>query len=169
MTKRIKIVSMSLVVTLIVLFGGYQGFQYFKIEKPIKDVIEAQKDITITKIKMETDGTEVQLNVSSTYHFIDKFPEVTKQLDKKLGKGKWHITFINLPTPKTKQAWQQMVFGVKEGLETRRYTLLKSTVEQISSKYQLSGDVYLDDQYTYLSLQDGNKTWYQILPIKVVK
>lgn len=169
MTKQIKIVTISLVVTLIVLFGGYQGYQYLKIEKPLKDIIETQKDVVITKIEMEPDNIEVQLNVNPTYDFINKFPDASVQLDKKLGKGKWHVTFVNPSTPKIKQAWREMVFGVKEGLETGKYTLIQSTVEENSLKYQLSYQLYIDDQYAYLSLRDGNKTWYQILPIKVVK
>lgn len=169
MTKQIKIVTISLVVTLIVLFGGYQGYQYIKIKKPLIDTIEAQRDITITKVEMEPDGAEVQLNVDPAYDFINKFPELSVQLDKKLGKGKWHVTFTNPPTPKLERSWQEMVFGVKEGLETGKYTLIQSTVKQSSLKYKLVYQLYIDDQYTYLSLRDGNKTWYQILPIKAVE
>ncbi|MCH5585524.1 hypothetical protein MK805_11240 [Shimazuella sp. AN120528] len=169
MTKQIKVIMISLVVTLIVLFGGYQGYQYFKIEKPIKDVIHAQKDISLTKIEADPEDTEVQLNVKPTYDFIDKFPEVSIQLDKNLGKGKWHITFTNPQSNKVEIAWHEMVFGVKEGLETGKYTLIQTTVKQISSKYHLHYQLYIDDQYVYLSLKDENKTWYQILPIKAVK
>lgn len=169
MTKQIKVITLSLVVTLIVLFGGFQAYQYFQIEKPITDVIHAQKNIELINIETKAEGTEVQLNVKPSYHFIDQIPIITKQLDKTLGKGKWNITFINPPTKKINTAWQEMVFGVKEGTTTGRYTFILSTIRQISFKYKLQYQLNMDDQYIYLLLQDGNKTWYQILPIKVVK
>jgi hypothetical protein len=168
MTKHIKMIAVSLVVTLIVLFGGYQSYQYLKVKKPLIEMMEAQKDITIRKIEMKPDSTEVQLTANPSYDFINKFPDLSIQLNEKLGEGKWRVTFTNPPTPKVKNAWQEMVFGVKEGLETGKYTLIQSTVKQSSLKYKLLYHVYIDDQYVYLSLQEGNKTWYQILPIKAV-
>jgi hypothetical protein len=170
MTKQVKTIIISLVVTLIVLFGGYQGYQYFKIDKPIKDVfLTQQKDISISKIKFNPSNVQIQLNVKPTYSYIDEFPSLTKQLNEILGEGKWSITFTNTQTPTMKQAWKEIVFGVKEGIYTGRYTLIHSVTKQIANKYHLSYDVYMDDQYVYLMLRDGNKSWYQILPMKEVK
>lgn len=164
-----KIVAISLVVTLLVLFRGYQGFQYFKVEKPIQDVLQKQVEISIVNMKIEPGITKVQVHAKPNYDFIDKFPDVPTQLDEELGQGKWKISFINPQTATIKKAWQEMVFGVEEGMNTGKYTLVQSTVRQIANKYHLPYNLFLDDQYVYLSLQDGNKTWFQILPIKAVK
>jgi hypothetical protein len=170
MTKQVKTTIVSLVVTLIVLFGGYQGYQYFKIDKPINDMFLTQhKNISVSKIDFDPSNVQIQLNIKPDYPYIDEFPSLTKQLDEILGVGKWSITFINTQTPNIKQAWKEIIFGVKEGIHTGRYTLIQSVTKQIANKYSLSYDIYMDDQYVYLMLRDGNKFWYQMLPMKEVK
>jgi hypothetical protein len=169
MSKQMKVVMISLVVTLIVLFSGYQGFQYFKVKKPIQDVLQEQVDISIVDMKIEPGITEVQVHAKPNYNFINDFPVVPEQLNEKLGQDKWKITFTNTQTAKIKEAWREMVFGVVEGINTGKYTLVQSTVRQVTEKYHLQYGLYLDDQYLYLSLRDGNKSWFQILPVKAVK
>lgn len=166
MKKQIKFGIISLVVTLVVLVAGYQGYQQWFVKKPLVDLMQNQNGISVKNIQMNKGNIQIQLQVSPRYPFISQFPEVTDQLDKMLGQGNWLITFLNPNKTQLQSAWQEMIFGVMEGIQLKRYTLLQNTVERTARKYHLSYGLTMDDQYVYLVLRNGKQNWYQLLPLR---
>jgi hypothetical protein len=167
--KQLKIGIISLVVTLIVLVSGYQGYLQLLVKKPIVDMLYNQKGISIQNIHLNLGNNQLQLQIKPDYPFIAQFPEVTAELDKILGQGKWQIVFPDPKSTDIKNSWQEMTFGVREGIESNRYTEIQNTVVKIANKYHLSNSLAMDEHYVYLVLRDGKQIWYQLLPLKVVK
>ena len=60
------------------------------------------------------------------------------------------------PNEKLLVAWDQMIFGIREGLETQKYTEIPETIGKWADQYHLGYGVKMNEDAVYILLYDGD-------------
>ena len=68
------------------------------------------------------------------------------------------------PNEKLILAWDQMVFGIREGIETKKYTEIPETIKKWADQYHIAYGVKMDKESVYILLYDGDHYLTRVLP-----
>lgn len=166
MAKRSTIILVSLVVTLAGLFALYFLQQWLLVDQPLHQAIKANHHVTIQKIKIAPDEVAIQLRPETGFNLLDDYPALYRKAKEILGNRTFSLTIADHPTPQLHQAWEDMEFGVREGIVQEKYELVKSSVEQVAKQYGIEAKVQMEDEFVLISLRDQSGFLYRVLPLK---
>jgi hypothetical protein len=166
MANKSKIILVSLVVTLAGLFALYFLQQWLLLELPLRQAIGQNRHVTIQQMKMVPDEVKIQLRPERGFDLLDDYPALYRKTKEILGDRTFQLAVIDHQTPKLKQAWEEMEFGVSEGIAQEKYGLVKRSVEQAAKQYQIKAGVQMEDEFVLISLRDETGTLYRVLPLR---
>ncbi len=171
MQKSRKTMVISFLVTLVLLFGGFVGYQQIMIKEPIVAFLEDRQEVQLADIHVTPAEVEISLNIKNPEQdfFIRKYPDLLTSLKKK-AKGKTlQIHLIDQPNERLHKAWEQMVFSIREGIEKQTYSQIPETVKQWADKNGVQYRLKMDEESVYVMLCDGDKFLVRVIPVKIQK
>jgi hypothetical protein len=163
---RVLPAVLSLLVTLIVLFGGYFAYQWFAIEKPVKRAIHATPHVTLKELRVDPDRIEIRLSADEKFSLAADYLPLRKKLDSLAAGREVSIQFADRTDPVLEEAWNRMAFGITEAVVQRQYTRIPKTVEAAAKNADLRHEVAMDEQFIYVALYRGDHSLYRLIPVK---
>ncbi|SMO43443.1 hypothetical protein [Melghirimyces algeriensis] len=134
MKIRWPIAVSTLLISLIVLFGGFYAFQWFTVEQPIRQMVKEAPHLQLQDIFVQPNKVTLTLKPDEKYSLAKDYPFLRRKMASLAGDRTMDVRLIDAPNPALNEAWNQMVFGVKEGLAHRRYTMIRETVNKIATE-----------------------------------
>lgn len=165
MKTRAIAAIVSLVVTLVALFGGYFAYQYWALEKPIEAMLKNEPHFHLLELRIEPDRVWIKGNTDAAFSFTTQFPDLNKRVENMVGNRTVNIQLVDNPDSVLNQAWDQMVFGIEEGLVNARYSQIPKSVETVAKSMQIRYGITMDEQFLYVELHRGSHTLYHVLPL----
>ena len=71
---------LSLLVTLIVLFGGYFAHQWFNLEKPMEKAIQSTPHVTLEALRIKPDEIEIRLRTDENFSLAADYIPLQEKL-----------------------------------------------------------------------------------------
>lgn len=171
MQKSRKMMVVSFLVTLILLFGGFWGYQQVLIKKPMVAFLEGQQEVQLADIHVNPSKVEISLTVVNPGQdfFIRIYPDLITGLKQK-AKGKMlQVHLSDHPNERLQSAWDQMVFGIREGIARQTYSQIPETVKKWADKNEVQYRLKMDEESVYIMLRDGDNFLIRTVPIEIQK
>lgn len=166
-----KIIIISCLVTLILLFGGFWGYQELMVKRPVESMIEEQPEIKLRKMNVYPSDIEIQLEIIRPDQkvFTRHVPDLLNRIKEKNKGRSLHVKWEDRPNEKLLMAWDQMIFGIREGIETQKYTEIPETIKKWAEQYRLGYGIKMNQDSVYILLYDGNHYLARVLPLDSLK
>ncbi|PTM58771.1 hypothetical protein [Desmospora activa] len=164
MSLRWPVAVTALIVSLLLLFGGYTLFQWTNLERPLKQTIAETPTVTAKEITVSPDKITIRLEADAHFSLTQQYPSLQKQLTAIAGGRPLEIEMLDHPDKTLNQAWGEMVFGVEEGLAHQRYSAIPAAVKKATPSGAESY-VVMDDSHLYIEIKQGEARLYRILPL----
>ncbi|QKG84383.1 hypothetical protein GXN76_07760 [Kroppenstedtia pulmonis] len=165
MKKRWPIAALALVTSLFLLFGGFWGYQYFQIEKPIRQLIDQDPHLSFGEISVQPDLVIVELQPSKDFSLIDDYVPLREKLKKFSQSRKLKVALRDNPDLLLKKSWNEMVFGVEEGMALHHYQSIPKSVERVSKSRGIDYDLGIDGSFILIELRHKKQRLYKVLPL----
>jgi hypothetical protein len=165
MQIRWPVAFLALFVSLFVLFGGYFGFQWFQAEKPIRETVQQTAHVKLEKMDVAPDRITIQLRPDAQFSLISDYIPLRKTILTHGGSRKVEIRLSDRPDATLTEAWNRMVFGIREGIAHGRFTMIPKTVKQVAEREGIQYRLGMDKNFVYVELHRGDHYLYQILPL----
>jgi hypothetical protein len=166
--KNKKIIFISCLVTLVLLFGGFWGYQELLVKRPVVSMIEKQTGMMLRNIDVYPSDIEIELEMNRPDQkvFTRKAPDLIRRIQEKNKHRSLHVKWKDRPNEKLLVAWDQMIFGIREGLETQKYTEIPETIGKWADKYDLGYGVKMNEDAVYILLYDGDHYLTRVMHVK---
>ncbi|MRG27868.1 hypothetical protein [Laceyella tengchongensis] len=164
--RQAKVLVGSLLVTLVVLMGGFLASQWWFVTKPIHQTLDQQSGLHPAKINVMPTEVRLHLHINPTYDFIQRYPRLLDKLEQTAGHRKLTVVLDNPRYPELEQAWSDLQFALREAVVTKRYTLIPDAVKQVARQHRLTYKVRIDERFVYVELQQADRTWRQVVPLQ---
>jgi hypothetical protein len=164
MKLRALPIFLSILLSSVLLFGGWYLFQNQFVKKPISQEIAAMKSVKLNDIVIGRDAITINVSFTNPQRFAEDYKAIKKvAADKSNGKPV-KIEFAT-PNQSLQKIWEEQAFTVEEAMELHTYSKIPSLLETMKKKYHLtSASSHMDDQYIYIYLHDGKSPYYTVLP-----
>lgn len=156
-----------MVVTLILLFSGFFTFQWLFIEKPIQKMILKNPSIHIDRIEVQPQLVRMSIEIPNGSLF--NYPALFQAIQAKVGNRKLEIELKDRTNSTLEKAWNEIAFGVKEGIDKKEYTQIQKSVKEVSSKLSIQHEVLLRDSSVFITLKQGDYYLYKVIDLQSEK
>lgn len=158
MHKSGKTMVISFLVTLVLLFGGFWGYQQVLIKKPIVAFLAGQQEVQLADIHVNPSKVDINLTVANPGQdfFIRKYPDLLTGLKQKANGKTLQVHLSDQPNDRLQTAWDQMAFGIREGIARQTYSQIPETVKKWADKNEVEYHLKMDEESVYIMLRDGD-------------
>lgn len=164
MKFRAMPIFLSVVVSGVLLFGGWYVFQNQFVKKPITEEISAMKGVQVDQVTVGRDAVKLELVFNDPDKFAEQYKAVQKIVKDKANGKKADIE-LNDENSALKGVWQQHEFAIAEAMDLHTYSRIPSVLNEMKQKHNLkSASSHMDEQNVYIYLNDGKHPYYTVLP-----
>lgn len=164
---EIKKGAISLIVTLVLLFSGFFTYQWFFIEKSIREIVERDPFVQLKHLEVNPQAVTIKIRIpnKSLFHYPKFYQSIQNEIEGKEMK----MELEDHPNANLLEAWNEVVFGVEEGISQKRYTLIQKSVKEIAEKRRIGYEILMDDSLLCITLKQGEHYLYRVLDLKEKK
>lgn len=167
---RLFPVLMSVIVSVVVLFGGWFAYRSFAMENPLNHKIEALPGVKQANFSFNNQDVTVQLSLSQNADLRSIDAAVMHDGAKTIGNRTVHIDVKNPNVPKLEDWWSKSLFDVAQAMDTKQYAQIPSMLQKKAAQLpglQVSSE--MDNTNVYIRLTLGKQSKYIILPRQTAK
>jgi hypothetical protein len=164
MSKRWPVAFGALAVTLVVLFGGYTAYQWTQVDRPLEETVARTPHVSIKEKTVSPDRILLRLETEPDFSFAEDYPPLREQMSAIAGERELVIEVMDHPDETLTQAWNEMAFGVKEGLSHQRYAAIPEAVKKATPP-GVKSQVTMDETHLYVEMKRGDARLYKMLPL----
>lgn len=166
--KKPWIVTITiLVLSLVVLFGGWFTYQTIQIKKPIENALASIEGIILDDLKIDRDQINVSISIQKIDNFQLTYHQIQDKLQPYLGKRQLNLDFKSkgIEDEKLMKAWSESYFYIAQAIDQHQYSLIPKTINALKKEYLLDKANYsMDENQIYIDLHQKNSSLYLILP-----
>lgn len=167
MKLRLKPLLLTLVVSVVVLFGGWFFYQNMAVQSPLEQVVKEVSTVQKAKANITGDEVRVELQVKPEASLREIAQHIYAEGGKTIGSKKLSLIVTNASSPALDAWWSKALFSVSEAMETKHYTQIPETLQQLSKDMNTTHfkvNTEMDNHNVYVSLTDGKASKYIVLP-----
>jgi hypothetical protein len=165
MKKSAQMAAFSLIVTLVILFGGYLGFQHWNIQKPIEQAVRTSQGAKLVSLHLSPKRVRVDLAIKKGFVFSPEYRKLRERMEEAANDRILEIRLIDRRDAELVDAWERMAFGVNEGIARQEYTQIPETVESIARSEGILACTRMDERFVYVELRKGDRFLTQAIPL----
>ncbi len=165
MKLRVVPIMWSVVISVIVLFGGWVSIHRYAIEQPFKQSVSEINGIASAHIDFERDQTWVELNLSQEAPLQEVVQMVRHVASSKRGVAPVVVEARSQSSQAIDEWWSQVLFEIAQAMETKQYRDIPLILQQ--NKSSLTGlhvVTAIDEEWVYIELHQGLDHKYIMLP-----
>lgn len=157
-----KIIIGAALLCSLVLFGMYYGYTKFLVDTPLVERVNSFEEVEM----VDFDAREKVLKVK----IADKtnLPEIYQQLLKEIGTTGYQLEIIDNPSEQLLNYFYRAQFIIQEAINNGNYQEMLLQLEKMAKDENIMAKFYLDEQYLYLDLVEGESELVTILSRKPI-
>lgn len=165
MKLRLVPVVLSVLVSSIVLFGGWFVYHSVAMESPLSGMINSIDGVEHSELEVASDQVTVfvQLKPDASLRAIT---QNIKTLGASIIKDrKLVIQVTNVSTDTLDRVWSNALFGVAQAMESRQYSEIPAALKQLTALHKgIAAMTEMDDDNVYIRLMHAGHSKFVILP-----
>jgi hypothetical protein len=165
MKLRIVPIVITVMVTGLLLFGGWYMYRTFAIEQPLERIISNVNGVTYSKPVIGRDTVTVQLKLQKGTDIKEVYNRISTKGASVIGSRELKIDIMQTGDAELERVWSSVLFQVAEAMENRTYSnipLAMKSLEAHNAGLKASNEI--DDSNVYITLHKGQAVKYVVLP-----
>jgi hypothetical protein len=165
MKLRFLPIVLSVTISATLLFGGWFAYQSVAMENPLSSIVSHTPGVQLVQTRISSEDAVIELRLDSGTSLREVYNRIEKEGSSLIGKKELKLKVMNDSTPKMEQWWSSALFDVAQAMETKQYTQIPKTLQARALESDgLKVATEMDDKFVYISLTDGEKSKYLMLP-----
>ncbi|GAB7387563.1 hypothetical protein BSNK01_14000 [Bacillaceae bacterium] len=158
-------VIVSLLVTALLLFGGYAVYARYFIERPIIEAASALADVKVEDVRVTKDKLALDVRLDERARLLEAYRRLSEIAAEKAAHREVEIRFANVETGDLRSLWEKEYFAIAEAMDLRKYSQIPAIVAGWKQKYALkAAESRMDEKHVYIYLEDGQGRFFAVLP-----
>ncbi|MFP3388032.1 hypothetical protein [Brevibacillus sp. SIMBA_040] len=157
-------IGLSLLATLVLLFGGWFLYQKMEIEEPIRTEVGQIHSATLGQLNIGKDKIEIDLKVTKPENFPQEYRELVANTSKLAGDKEVEIRVVN-QSQAMDDIWKNGQFLFTEAIDLHQYSRIPQMVSEWKADNKLDeATALMDDANIYVYMKKGTEDFYTIVP-----
>ncbi|SFS61327.1 hypothetical protein [Marininema halotolerans] len=165
MQNRWPVIAATLVVSLLLLFGGFYAYQKIQIETPMQETLTEASHIKTYEVETSPNHITVHLTPDHGFSLSKDYIPLQKKLNKLAHGRDMSILIKHDAEGELLDAWNRINFGIQEGIALKQYTKIPQTVSEEAKAHHFDATVFMDKNFVYLELKKDDLHLYRVLPL----
>jgi uncharacterized ubiquitin-like protein YukD len=162
MKLRLFPIIISVIVTSVVLFGGWFVYHSVAMENPLKAKIEKMDGVQHVDMQINGGTISVDLRLSDQAS-VRKIVQAIESSN--IGDRELNIHINNDSSPTLDQLWSNALFDIAQSMETKQYAEIPATLNRLAENQKgLQVSAEMDNKNVYIRLTEGEFSKFVILP-----
>ncbi|WP_018751359.1 hypothetical protein [Paenibacillus sanguinis] len=167
MKLRVGRVAASIVISGILLFGGWFLYQEWAIERPLENLLKGVEGVSEVQLNIQPSELAVKLDLAPGTELGTVVRHLEQDGRKQIGSRKLKIDVVDNSSPVLNELWENAMFAVAQAMENKQYTEITAALEQMEREHaKLKATAEMDNEHVYITLTDGQNSKFVILPRK---
>jgi hypothetical protein len=165
MKLRLLPIITSIVVSAVVLFGGWFAYNSYAMEHPLTDIVDKAPGVQSSSMNMNNNQVTIDLTLKPDADLREIVHTISVDGSSIIGSRELVVHVAGKSSPGLDAWWSKALFNVAQAMETKHYAdIPKSLQEQAGSIKGLKVDTQMDNKYVYVRLTDGEDSKFIMLP-----
>ncbi|WEK55738.1 MAG: hypothetical protein P0Y55_06745 [Candidatus Cohnella colombiensis] len=165
MKLRIIPVTLTVVLSSVLLFGGWFSYRYFGVEKPLDHVAASIPGVQSAQVEMLAGQINVTVQLEKEANIAEVFRQVKHDGANKIGNRSLQLSITGDSNASLEKVWSYALFDVAEAMENRKYSQIRDVMETLTNHYpDVTATTDMDDDNVYITLREGEHAKFIILP-----
>lgn len=165
MKLRILPLTITIVCTAAVLFGGWFAYRHYGIVKPLDRIAGAVPGVVSADAATSNGQVNIDVELKRDADIGDVFRRINTDGSSEIGGKKLVLNVTNDSNERLDKAWSYALFDVAQAMETRQYTGIREAMDKLSGQFPgVTADTTMDEVNVYVTLRDGEASKFVILP-----
>lgn len=148
-----------------VLFGGWFLYRQYAVQEPLKKIVNDYKGVNESHISITRNEVALKLDLEPGTKLRELVQYISAEGQSVIGGRKLKLDVEQHSNKRLDEYWEKAMFSVAEAMESRKYTLIPSTLDRLAQEYDgITATTEIDDSNVYVSLTDGKESKFVILP-----
>lgn len=156
---RIPIIIASILIGLLIFFGGQFLYNKYNVEKPLEELINNNDAVSDVHMKKDVSGIylEVELKKGVT-NVAEVYEELFQDASAILGRQPFKLTFKDNPDAKLTEVWRQSQYYVHQAIMQGNFPEMAKKITDIAEGEGLNAKVDVTESNVYIQLtkEDGH-------------
>ncbi|RKN72431.1 hypothetical protein [Paenibacillus ginsengarvi] len=158
-------IAASIIVSSVVLFGGWFLYDSLAMENPLSRIVQETPGVGPSQISVGSDKVTIELTPKQDASIREIYKSITEKGSSIIGKRDVELAIKDSSTPELDRWWSDALFDVAEAMEGKRYALIPAALDAKKSTYPgMQVSTEMDDKYVYVHMTDGTNDKYVLLP-----
>lgn len=157
--------ALTIVLSAGVLFGGWTAYRHFGVEQPLDRVAASIPGVQSAATSMTSSQVTVNVKLKPEADLAEIYRKMKHDGADQIGGKKLMLNVESDTSSRLEKAWSYALFDVAEAMETKRYSGIRTTLEQLSKPFPgITAQTDMDDDNVYIRLVDGESVKFIVLP-----
>lgn len=165
MKLRVFPIAATVVVSSLLLFGGWYTYRQMAIKEPLNKIVQEYDGVNSAHFNINHNTITLKLDLDPNTNLGDLVQYVRDDGKSLIGGKTLKIDVENHSSANLDKWWSDALFPIAEAMENRKYTEITSTLEKMEKEHPgLKATAELDETNVYISLTEGKSSKFMILP-----
>lgn len=165
MKLRIGPIAASIVISAVVLFGGWFLYRQWAIERPLENIVKSVEGVNQVEMEVKPDELALKLSLQPGTDLGALVRQIEQEGKEHIGNRTLKLDVEDHSSPALDQLWENAMFTIAQAMENKQYTQITAALEQMEQENsKLKATAEMDDKNVYITLTDGQYSKFLILP-----
>ncbi|QWU14595.1 hypothetical protein SAMN04487895_106263 [Paenibacillus sophorae] len=165
MKLRLMPVLLTALLSAALLFGGWFLYREFAVQEPLEQMVSSYEGVKQSHISINRNEVTLKLDLQPGTKLRELVQYINSEGKSIIGDRTVKLDVEEHSSQELDDYWDQALFSVAEAMESRKYTVIPETLKELSAQYKnVAVTTEIDDKNVYVSLSDGKKSKFIILP-----
>ncbi len=161
---KLPVIVISMVVGLVFIFGVQILYNKYTWQEPLKKYFDSNTKIASYRFENNGGYCVICIEVDPQANLADTYKEVNREAGNILGKRKFNIYLLDSRDEFLKDLWYDCQYAVYQAQQCGTYQDMAKVVEREAAVRGVEAKIFVDNDYIYLRLRNGERTLDEIIP-----
>lgn len=170
MKLRLAPVLITSLLSVTLLFGGFFIYRHFALQEPLQKIVSRYDGVNKSHITINRSEVTLKLDLKPGTKLRELVQYVSKEGKSVIDGRKLTLDVDQNSNELLDEYWDKALFSVAEAMESSKYTIIPTKLDELKEQYShykgVKASTEIDDNNVYVSLSNGDKTKFIILPRK---
>lgn len=165
MKLRIFPIAATVVVSALLLFGGWYVYRQMALQSPLDAIVKQYDGVNSAHFDVNRNSITLKLDLRPDTDLGALIQHVKENGKTLIGGKTLNIDVQDHSSTALDKWWSQALFPVAEAMENKKYTEITATLDKLNKQTpDIKATAEMDDTNVYISITDGKASKFVILP-----
>jgi hypothetical protein len=161
---KLHVIIFSLLFGIALIFGAQWMYQRYNINRPINNVLSANKAVESYQVGSEGGTMLVSVNIKSDADLMVPYKEIRKDLENVMGRKTFMLVLSDNRDGTLEQVWYRCQYAVYQAQVQGSFMEMAEVINREALAHGAEANINIDQEYIYLRLRHQGHTLDEVIP-----